>query len=170
MGILCSFASLVSYFTRVLVPGRRSTRRCPFVADLATPGCHFFIARPKWSPATLPPISTYPFSREIKRHVEATWTRSADERVAGDISRHLRAQTGCATMAIHCLLSRPSPSPPPSHPSKSPYLRPLFLTLARVCSCSRQWRNAVSLSPEVSKGWREVRLFTYFHSRDLVRA
>lgn len=64
------------------------------------------------------PPSRLPFFREIKRHVEATWTQPVDGRVAGDISRHLQAQPSAVPrVAIHhlslLLLSLfTTPSPP----------------------------------------------------------
>lgn len=168
-------SSFISNFVRPYAQGAKVSS-LPLSVDLAS---LFRRSPPSRVLVPTPPLSLHTYislslalpslSREIKRHVEATWTRPADKCVAGDISRHLRARPST-------LPWRYIPLPSPLH-----HHRPLTLltpptpgfsfsrSRERVLAhTSGETRLSVSRG-EQGLGGRE-RLFTYFHSRDLVRA
>jgi len=144
-GILCSFASLVSYFTRVRVPGRRSVP----VAALSSPTLRrravtfsSFVRNDRPSPSHLypPPTLFLVKSNVMWRPRGLGQPMNVSPVTSHGISGHKRATLRWRYTACSPVLRRP----PSSHPSKSPYLRPLFLTLARE-------REAVFLFPPTEK-------------------
>lgn len=147
--------------------------------DLASVACHFFLV-PISSPSTTTTTTSatlspaYPFS--VKSNV--MWRpRGLSRRTnvsavtSHGISGHNRAHyhewryTVCPSP-----LSPRLPLSPLYRSFSSPYFG-LSFSRSRVRVLARaNGETRVSPSPEVSKGWREERLFTYFHSRDLVCA
>lgn len=157
--------------SRVHVP-RRQSPSLPFRSTLRRWRRHFFVGLIRRKVPTPPaPLSLF-FFREIKRHVEATWTRSADEHIAGDISRHLWAQPWRYTACLLSLLSPPLPPFPPlsSRPSNSPYFGLSFSRSRERVLARASGENASLCLPRWARaGGRNDYLLTFTRATSYAR-